>query len=235
MKTKNYCKWCRYFFADLPFRCCIFSCCSCGTISPPRLSSNIMLPLTFNLVPTAGISTDHQSLPNLLAHLLPSPVSKCAWHQDLILPSNVTPIKVKKIKLELSSHPDHTLVDYVISGLGNGFHLGFNAQTVLSRSATLNMPSSSLQPTVTEQNLLMELDKGHTSTLQMVTFLGFLKPSWPQCLWQNSERTVLNAAHEGGQCYRCDNDLWKWNSHGQNLTLKAVTILRQFNAMIVIC
>lgn len=71
---------------------------------------------------------------------------------------------MKKLKLELSSHPDHTLVDYVISSLGNGFHLGFSAQTVLSRSATSNLPSAFLQPTVIEQYLLMELDQGCTAS-----------------------------------------------------------------------
>ena len=80
---------------------------SCGTISLPRLPSNIMFPLTVNLVPKAGISADHQSLPSLLAHLLPSSFS-CCTHQDLILPSNVTPIKVKKFRLASSSHPVHT-------------------------------------------------------------------------------------------------------------------------------
>ena len=133
-----------------------------------------MFLITVNPVPTASTSADQQSLSSLLAHLF-SPFS-CARHQDLILPSNVIPIKVKKLSLELSSHLNHTLVDYVISGLGNGFHLGFNAQTVLSRAATSNMLSVLLQPTVTEQYLLMELDKGHTSTLQMATSLGFLKP-----------------------------------------------------------
>lgn len=94
----------------------------------------------------------------------------------MILPSNVIPIEVKKLTLELSSHPNHTLVDYVISGLGNSFHLGFNAKTVLSRAATSNMLSALLQSNVNEQYLLMELDKGHTSTLQMAASLGFLKP-----------------------------------------------------------
>ena len=50
--------------------------------------------------------------------------------QDLVSPSRVTPINAEKLRHELYFHPDQTQVDYVISGLSNGFHLVFNPLAV---------------------------------------------------------------------------------------------------------
>ena len=66
--------------------------------------------------------------------------------QDLVSPSRVTPINAEKLRRELHFHPDQ--VDYVISVLGNGFHLGFNPLAVSLKSASQNMPLASLQPSV---------------------------------------------------------------------------------------
>ena len=60
--------------------------------------------------------------------------------QDLVSPSRVTPINAGKLWCELYFHPDQTQVDYVISGLGNVFHLGFNPLAVSLKSASQNMP-----------------------------------------------------------------------------------------------
>ena len=60
-------------------------------------------------------------------------------------------------------HPDQTQVDYVISGLSNGFHLGFNPLAVSLKSASQNMPSASLQPSVIDQYLHTELEKGRVA------------------------------------------------------------------------
>ena len=83
--------------------------------------------------------------------------------QDLVSFYRVTPIIAEKLRHELYFHPDQTQVDYVISGLSNGFHLGFNPLAVSLKSARQNMPSASLQPSVIDQYLLTELEKGRVA------------------------------------------------------------------------
>ena len=51
----------------------------------------------------------------------------------------------------------------MISGLSNGFHLSFNPLAVSLKSASQNMPSASLQPSVIDQYLHTELEKGHVA------------------------------------------------------------------------
>lgn len=92
----------------------------------------------------------------------PSFVIDCL-QQDLVSPSRVTPINAEKLWRELYFHPDQTQVDYVISGLSNGFHLGFNPLAVSLKSASQNMPLASLQPSVIDQYLRTELEKGHVA------------------------------------------------------------------------
>ena len=83
--------------------------------------------------------------------------------QDLVSPSRVTPINAEKLRRELYFHPDKTQMDYVISGLSNGFHLSCNPLAVSFKSSSQNMPSASLQPSVIDQYLCMELEKGHVT------------------------------------------------------------------------
>ena len=83
-----------------------------------------------------------------------------ALQQDLVLPSSVTSIYAETLRQELSSHPDQTLVNYIVSGLFCGFHVGFNPQAVSLKSAIQNMPSASLVPSVIDQYLLTKLEKG---------------------------------------------------------------------------
>ena len=56
-------------------------------------------------------------------------------------------------------------MDYVILGLSKGFHLGFNPLAVSLKSASQNMPSASLQPSVIDQYLRMELEKGSVASI----------------------------------------------------------------------
>ena len=81
--------------------------------------------------------------------------------QDLVPPSRVTPIDAHKLWRERCFHPDQVKVDYVISGLTNGFRLGFDPSAVSLQSAAHNMPSASLQPSVIDKYILSELQKGH--------------------------------------------------------------------------
>lgn len=75
-------------------------------------------------------------------------------------PSWVTPTDAEKLWRELRSHPNQTQMDYMIVGLSNGFHLGFNLVEVTLKSASQNMPEASLQPSVSYQYLPTELEKG---------------------------------------------------------------------------
>ena len=82
-----------------------------------------------------------------------------ALRQDLVPPSSVSPIDAEKLWQELSSHPDQTQVNYVVSGLRCGFHVGFNPQAAFLKSAIQNMPSASLMPSVIDQHLITELGR----------------------------------------------------------------------------
>ena len=86
-----------------------------------------------------------------------------ALRQDLVPPSSVSPIDAEKLWQELSSHPNQAQVNYVVSGLRCGFHVGFNPQAVSLKSAIQNMPSASLMPSVIDQYLITELGKGRVA------------------------------------------------------------------------
>ena len=85
------------------------------------------------------------------------------FQKDLVLPSKVTTIDAQKLWRELCFHPDQAKVDYVITGLMSGFRLGFDPSAVSLQSAVQNMPSTSLQPSVIDQYLLPELEKGRVA------------------------------------------------------------------------
>ena len=72
----------------------------------------------------------------------------------------VSPINVEKLAAELSHYPDKMKVDFVIAGLNYGYRVGFNASLVSLQAASGNMPSALLQPSVTDDYLRNELDKG---------------------------------------------------------------------------
>ena len=65
-----------------------------------------------------------------------------------------------KLRQEVLTHPDQSFVAYVLDGLQNGFRVGFNPASVSLKSATQNMPSASLQPSVIDEYLSTELAKG---------------------------------------------------------------------------
>lgn len=81
-----------------------------------------------------------------------------ALQQDLVSPSKVTLVDAEKLWRELYVHFDQTQVDYVTSGLSKRFRLGFNHLAVSS-----SMPSLSLHPSVIDQCLLIELEKGRVA------------------------------------------------------------------------
>lgn len=82
--------------------------------------------------------------------------------QDLVPPSRVTPSDAHKL-CELCFLPDQVKVDYVISGLTNGFRLDFDPSAVSLQSASHNMPTASFQPSVIDQYLRTEREKGRVA------------------------------------------------------------------------
>ena len=84
-------------------------------------------------------------------------------HQPLLAPYEVSPIRVEKLRQEVLTHPDQSFVTYVLDGLENGFRVGFNPLSVSLKSATQNMPSASLQPSVIDDHLHTELAKGRVA------------------------------------------------------------------------
>ena len=73
--------------------------------------------------------------------------------------SQLTPITVDKFQHELCHHPIPGKVAYVVQGLRNGFHLGFNYSTSL-KSATGNMASALLNPQVLDIYLQSKVQTG---------------------------------------------------------------------------
>ncbi|CAH3020811.1 unnamed protein product, partial [Porites evermanni] len=80
--------------------------------------------------------------------------------QELVPPSRVTPIDAHKLQHELCLHPNQALVDYVHVISGSGFRLGFNPESVSLKLASQNMRTEFLQPSVIDQYLCTELEKG---------------------------------------------------------------------------
>ena len=125
--------------------------------------SNVVFPIPVNVVTLTQDVCDKLPVTSAQSSCLNfSSIIDCL-QQDLVSPSRVTPINAEKLQHELYFHPDQTQVDYVISGLSNGFHLGFNPRAVSLKSARQNMPSASLQPSVIDQYLLTELEKGRVA------------------------------------------------------------------------
>ena len=76
--------------------------------------------------------------------------------------SQLTPINVDRFQYELRHHPNPDKVAYVVQGLRDGFHLGFNYSTSL-KSATRNMASALLNPQVIDNCLQLDVETGRVA------------------------------------------------------------------------
>lgn len=54
----------------------------------------------------------------------------------------VSPLRLDQFQQELRHHPDRSAVAFVISGIQDGFRIGFEASSVSLKSASANMRSS---------------------------------------------------------------------------------------------
>ena len=67
--------------------------------------------------------------------------------------SQVSPLRLDQLQTELQHHPDRAAVAYVLSGLRQGFRIGFESSMVNLKSASSNMCSSSEHPFVIDEYL----------------------------------------------------------------------------------
>lgn len=70
--------------------------------------------------------------------------------------SAVSPLNVTEFTRELAGHPDQSAVTYVLSGLRDGFRLGFQSSRSL-KSAKKNNSSATQHPTVIDEYLANEV------------------------------------------------------------------------------
>ena len=71
--------------------------------------------------------------------------------------SGVSPLWLDQFQLELRHHPDRSEVAYVISGIQEGFRVGFEASLVSLKPTSSNMRTSSEHPSVIDLYLQSEV------------------------------------------------------------------------------
>ena len=111
-----------------------------------------------------------------------------------------------KLRQEVFTHPDQSVVTYVLDGLQNGFRVGFNPASVSLISATQNMPSASLRPSVIDDYLSTELAKGRIAG-------PFASPPLPHL--HISRFGVIPKKHQAGK-WRLILDLSSPDGHSVN-------------------
>ena len=85
------------------------------------------------------------------SHRLSSKVSETVTPQDIY-----TPLNKKNWALDLSVHPDKAFANYILDGITNGFHIGFDRSFPL-QSTPSNLPMASSKPEVISEYLLREV------------------------------------------------------------------------------
>ena len=82
---------------------------------------------------------------------------------SILVPSGATAITTPLVQVQwqryLSNHPNNTLVNFFISGISQGFRLGFNRPLSQLKSARKNLSSAVLHPEVVDEYLAAELEK----------------------------------------------------------------------------
>ena len=84
------------------------------------------------------------------------------------LPRAPTPVIVSALWSAMQHHPDQRLAGYILSGLTNGFRIGFDRRCRL-RCNGRNHPSSTEQPLIVQQHIELEQARG--------SLVGPLSPS----------------------------------------------------------
>ena len=72
----------------------------------------------------------------------------------------VSPLQLSQFQAELCDYPDRTAAAYVLTSLREGFHIGFETSSVTLRSASSNMLSALVHPSVIDAYLEKEISHG---------------------------------------------------------------------------
>ena len=126
-------------------------------IQPPATLLEDNLRFTTELIqPPQSYSSESYSnwLPDWMSHL--SDISTAI----LVLPeaaSITTPLNYCKWQLYLSEHPDPALTTFFITGITQGFRLGFDSPLVSLKSACKNLAGALQHPTVVEEYITEEV------------------------------------------------------------------------------
>ena len=75
----------------------------------------------------------------------------------------VSPLCLDQFQLELCNHPDHSAINYVLSGIQHGFHICFDASAVTLRCASYNMRSATEHPSIIDSYLQTEVSSGRAA------------------------------------------------------------------------
>ena len=75
----------------------------------------------------------------------------------------VSPLVVSRFQVELCNHPDRAAVSFVLTGLRDGFRLGFSPSSCVLKSASANMLSASHHPLVIDDYIQTEVALGRVA------------------------------------------------------------------------
>ena len=75
----------------------------------------------------------------------------------------VSPLQLAQFQAELRDYPDQAAASYVLTGLREGFRIGFEASSVSLRSVSANMSSALVHPSVIDAYLETEVSCGRVA------------------------------------------------------------------------
>ena len=108
----------------------------------------------------------------------------------------ITPLKLPAWRAYMATHPDREFATYILQGISQGFHIGFNRQAVALRQAQGNMRSIASNPTVVADYLLKERTASRAPVWpHPVRETGGLpnKPNWPNPQTQPARPLATNS------------------------------------------
>ncbi|XP_033931187.1 uncharacterized protein [Pseudochaenichthys georgianus] len=98
------------------------------------------------------------SLPQARAREVPA--AETTWGKKLLKHHLSTPINIPHLAAALSTHPDPVFVEYLLSGLSQGFRVGVISPPSVSL-VSKNLQSAFKEPTIVSQLIEKELNKGY--------------------------------------------------------------------------
>ena len=100
-------------------------------------------------------------------HLVALDQCKPEYSQDLpdVMRHIQTPLVWESWKAALSEHPNRNYTEYLLSGIKNGFRIGYSHTTCKCRAARGNMVSTLENPEVVDEYLTKELQEGRIADI----------------------------------------------------------------------